>query len=261
MPKARPEARRPTTSRSASVSCARTNSSGSGVTNRWSYWQVQLLETDDADPPGARRQGTPLRARARGHYDARMTDARELHDGREDGPRRPREPRPRPGEVLLLPAPGHVEDRLQRPLARRGLRRDRGHGEGPRLQGGAHPLRRHDHREDGQGHLQDDRHRHGAGGRLDRRPHGPRHVRGGRPHPLPPRPDGVGRGALREGLQPRLRHAGDGVEPQLRRGVHLEGARPPRRRAASSRARSSTARSARCWPRTPGRPASCAART
>ena len=78
----------------------------------------------------------------------------------------------------------------------------------------------------GRDHLEDDRHRHGARGRLDRRAHGPRHVGGGGPHALPPRPDDVGRGAVREGLQPGLRHARDGGEPQLRRGLHLEGARP-----------------------------------
>ena len=38
-------------------------------------------------------------------------------------------------------------------------------------------------------------------------------------------PRDVGRGAVREGLQPRLRHAGDGGEPQLRGGVHLPRAR------------------------------------
>ena len=171
----------------------------------------------------------PVLLRALPTYDSCMSDAREFHDGQKDGVAL---------ESLDLdkvksfgPAAGHVADRVQRPLARRGARRDRGDGEGPRLQGGAHALGRHDHRQDGQGHLQDDRHRHGARGGLHRRADGARHVRGGRPHPLPPRPDDDGRGALRQGLQPRLRHARDGGEPQLRRGVHLEGARPPRPRA------------------------------
>ena len=73
---------------------------------------------------------------------------------------------------------------------------------------------------------QDDRRRHGARHRLHRRADGARHVRGGRPDALPPRPDDVGRGTVREGLQPRLRHPRDGGEPQRRRGVHVEGARP-----------------------------------
>ena len=74
-------------------------------------------------------------------------------------------------------------------------------------------------------------------------------------------PTDVGRGALRQGLQPRLRHPGDGVEPERRRGVHLEGPRPARRRAGAARARSSTARSARCWRRIPQAAASSGART
>jgi hypothetical protein len=159
-----------------------------------------------------------------------MSEAREFRDGREDGLVALESLDLDRVDVLRRPPAGDVEDRVRRPLARGGARRHRGHGEGPRLQGGPHPLGSHDHRQDGQGHLQDDRHGDGPGRRLDRRPHGPRDVRGGGAHPLPPRPGDVGRGALREGLQPRLRHVGDGGEPQLRGGVHLEGLRPPDRR-------------------------------
>ena len=45
-------------------------------------------------------------------------------------PRPPGEPRSRQGHVLRRPPPRHGEDRVQRPLPRRGPRRDPGHGAG-----------------------------------------------------------------------------------------------------------------------------------
>ena len=154
-----------------------------------------------------------------------------------------------------------AQDRLQRPRARRGGRRAHGDGAGSRLPHRRHVLRRDDGRQDGHGHRPHDRGRDDPRHRQHRRAHGARAQRGRRAHPLQGQPRRVGRGALREGLQPRLRHARDGEEPQHHRRVRAGAARHARHQRALVERAHLPPRSARRSPRWATRRASSAAPT
>ena len=137
---------------------------------------------------------------------------RALHDGRDDGLQ--------PLESLDLQNTQGFADLLQRMSKTAFGGRElgeafagpAGHGRRPRLHPRADHFRGHEHRQDGAGRLPDDRCRPGADHHFHRGHHGPRPVGGHRLRPLQARPQGLRQAALRLGLQPRLRHAGDGVE-------------------------------------------------
>ena len=137
---------------------------------------------------------------------------RVLHDGRDDGLQPLESLDLQNTQRLCRFARGHVQDGVRRPRVGRGLPGPLRHGGRPRLHPRADHFRGHEHRQDGARRLPDDRRRP----RADRDFHGrhprPRSLGGNRLRPLQARSRGLRQAALRMGLQPRLRHPGDGIE-------------------------------------------------
>ena len=150
---------------------------------------------------------------------------RDLHDGREDGLQPLESFDIAAFDGLCRHVAADVADGFRRTRTGRSLRCALGHGGRPRLHDRRDRLRRHDHRQDGPRAVRDDRRLAGTRDRQHRRDHLPRAVGEHRRRALQARSEDLRRATLSLGLQPGLRHGGNGGESAPRAGPDGSSAR------------------------------------